>query len=198
MTCGFGESNSNQRIDDLTLPISHSRWYCYVHVNSVYSALSRKTTEIECAKRTPQNAICSGLMWIMDRSASNPMGFQLDLCTPSPRTKGFLVSYLVCCTGCAWRNSHLRSRQGYGTTTALSQMKIGLKSTEDEEALYSVSMRASGQRRRRGRTMYMKTAPKTAPATAPPSLGSSSEPITRLLLPCGAVSRCCLFDMQGA
>jgi hypothetical protein len=36
--------------------------------------------------------------------------------------------------------------------------------------------------------MYMKTAPKTAPATAPPSLGSSSEPITRLLLPCEAVS----------
>jgi hypothetical protein len=37
--------------------------------------------------------------------------------------------------------------------------------------------------------MYMKTAPKTAPATAPPSLGSSSEPITRLLSPCEPVSR---------
>jgi hypothetical protein len=38
------------------------------------------------------------------------------------------------------------------------------------------------------RTMYIKTAPNTAPATAPPSLGSSSEPMTRLLLPCHVVS----------
>jgi hypothetical protein len=39
-------------------------------------------------------------------------------------------------------------------------------------------------------TMYIKTAPNTAPATAPPSLGSSSEPITKLLLPCELVSVC--------
>jgi hypothetical protein len=38
---------------------------------------------------------------------------------PRPKTKNFLASYLECCTGCAWRNRHLGSRQGYGTTAAL-------------------------------------------------------------------------------
>jgi hypothetical protein len=38
------------------------------------------------------------------------------------------------------------------------------------------------------RTRYMNTAPKTAPATAPPSFGSSSVPITVLLLDCVSVS----------
>jgi hypothetical protein len=104
MKCGFGELNSNHRIDDLTLAVWQGRWCCgrcYVHANSVYSALSRKTTVTECAKKTPQNAICSGLMWIMERSASTHMGLQLDLCIPSPKNEElpsllFGMLYRVC------------------------------------------------------------------------------------------------------
>jgi hypothetical protein len=64
----------------------------------------------------------------------------------------------------------------------------GLETTEDEESLRSVLVVSPDCIAHSIRTMYMNTAPKTAPATAPPSLGSSSEPMTKLLLPCETVS----------